>query len=62
MVTDPVDRAEEFIQLFNRVESFLSLLVGPKNYPPFVQMLDAASVTFFCHQCGDSWGIVERSA
>ncbi len=43
MVTDPVDRAEEFIQLFNQVESFLSLLVRPKKPLPFVQLVDAAS-------------------
>jgi CBS domain-containing protein len=44
MVTDPVDRAEEFIQLFNQVESFLSLQVGPKKLLPFVQLVDAASI------------------
>jgi hypothetical protein len=44
MVTDPVNRAEEFIQLFNQVETFLSLLVAPKKPLPFVQLVDAASV------------------
>jgi CBS domain-containing protein len=44
MVTDPVDRAEEFIQLFNQVESFLSLQLGPKKPLPFVQLVDAASI------------------
>jgi hypothetical protein len=31
MMTDPVDRTDEFIQLFNRVEHFLSLLVRPEK-------------------------------
>jgi hypothetical protein len=44
MVTDPVDRAEEFIQLFNQVETFLSLVVGPKKHLAFAQLVDAASV------------------
>jgi CBS domain-containing protein len=44
MVADPVNRAEEFIQLFNQVETFLSLLVGPKKPLPFAQLVDAASV------------------
>lgn len=43
-MTDPVDRAEEFIQLFNQIESFLSLQVGPKKPLPFVQLVDAASI------------------
>jgi CBS domain-containing protein len=38
-----VDRAEEFIQLFNRVEKFLVQLVSPKKLPPFWQLVDAAS-------------------
>jgi len=37
MVTDPMYRAEEFIQLFNQVETFLSLVVGPKKYLAFAQ-------------------------
>jgi hypothetical protein len=40
-----VDRAEEFIQLFNRVEKFISDLVGPKNFRPFAQLVDAASAS-----------------
>jgi hypothetical protein len=40
-----MDRAEEFIQLFNRVENFLShLIVKPAKYMPFLQLVDAASV------------------
>jgi hypothetical protein len=39
----PVDRAEEFIQLFNRVENFLSQLVRPEKFKPFSQLVDAAS-------------------
>jgi hypothetical protein len=39
-----MDRAEEFIQLFNRVESFLLHLVRPKKPMPFRQLVDAASV------------------
>ena len=38
-----MDRAEEFIQLFNRVESSLSQLANPKKYLPFSQLVDAAS-------------------
>ena len=44
MVTDPVDRAEEFIQLFNQVEAFLVLAAGSKKHLPFTQLVDAASV------------------
>lgn len=42
-MTDPVDRADEFIQLFNRVEHFLSLLVRPEKTMGFVQLVEAAS-------------------
>ncbi|MGB0108801.1 MAG: hypothetical protein WBP52_09885 [Terriglobales bacterium] len=38
-----MDRAEEFIQLFNRVENFLSQLVRPEKFKPFSQLVDAAS-------------------
>lgn len=39
-----MDRAEEFIKLFNRVEDFLSRLVKPAKYVPFLQLVEAASV------------------
>jgi hypothetical protein len=42
-MTDPVDRADEFIQLFNRVEHFLSLLVRPEKSMGFAQLVEAAS-------------------
>jgi hypothetical protein len=38
-----VNRAEQFIQLFNRVENFLSHLVKPEKFMPFLQLVDAAS-------------------
>jgi hypothetical protein len=44
MLTDPVDRAVEFIQLFNRVENFLLHLVKPQKFPRFWQLVDDASV------------------
>lgn len=44
MLGDPVDRAEEFIQLFNRIESFLLQLVKPQKFPRFWQLVDDASV------------------
>ena len=44
MATEPVDRAEEFIQLFNRVENFLSDLVRPAKVLPFLQLVDVSSV------------------
>lgn len=44
VVTFSVDRAEEFIQLFNRIEKFLSRLVNPKKAVPFSQLVEAASV------------------
>ena len=44
MLSDPVNRAEEFIQLFNRVENFLSQLVKPQKFPRFWQLVDDASV------------------
>jgi hypothetical protein len=43
MVTDPMDRGEEFIQLFNRVETFLSQLVRPEKSMRFMQLVEAAS-------------------
>ncbi|SRR5712692_3553747 len=43
MVLDPMDRAEEFIQLFNRVENFLSDLVKPPKFMRFWQLVDSAS-------------------
>ena len=43
-LTDPVDRAVEFIQLFNRVENFLLQLVKPQKFPRFWQLVDNASV------------------
>jgi hypothetical protein len=39
----PLERAEEFIQLFNRIERFLSELVNPGRTAPFWQLVDAAS-------------------
>ncbi len=39
----PMDRAEEFIQLFNRTEQFLSQLVNPEKYAPFWRLVDEAS-------------------
>jgi hypothetical protein len=41
-MTDAVDRAGEFIQLFNRVERFLALLVRPEKSLGFVQLVEAA--------------------
>lgn len=38
-----MDRTDEFIQLFNRVEDFLSQLVKPEKSKPFVHLVDAAS-------------------
>ena len=35
-------RAEEFLQLFNQVEKFLSQLVNPKKNPPFADLVDSA--------------------
>ena len=39
----PVDRAEEFIQLFNRVEGFLSRLVNRARYTRFEGLVELAS-------------------
>jgi len=39
----PMDRAEEFIQLFNRIEQFLSQLVNPERYAPFWRLVEDAS-------------------
>ena len=39
----PLERAEEFIQLFNRTERFLSQLVNPRRTAPFWQLVDDAS-------------------
>lgn len=38
-----MDRTDEFLQLFNSVEQFLSRLVNPKNNPPFSQLVEVAS-------------------
>jgi hypothetical protein len=38
-----MDRAEEFIQLFNQVETFLSHLVKPEKFMPFFKLVDAGS-------------------
>jgi hypothetical protein len=38
-----MNRAEEFLQLFNQVENFLSQLVRPHKFMPFWQLIDAAS-------------------
>ncbi|MGA2890018.1 MAG: hypothetical protein ABSE51_18385 [Terracidiphilus sp.] len=38
-----MDRAEEFIRLFNQVEKFLSGLVNPGKHLKFWQLVDAAS-------------------
>jgi len=38
-----VDRADEFIELFNGVESFLFHLVSPQKFMPFWQLVDIAS-------------------
>jgi CBS domain-containing protein len=38
-----VDRAEEFIELFNGVENFLVHLVRPQKSMPFWQLVDSAS-------------------
>jgi len=40
----PMDRAEEFIQLFNKVAHFLSQLVIPQNFAKFWTLVDSASV------------------
>ncbi|MGD0479065.1 MAG: CBS domain-containing protein [Terracidiphilus sp.] len=39
----PLERAEEFIQLFNRIERFLSQLVNPERTAPFWKLVDDAS-------------------
>jgi hypothetical protein len=39
----PTDRAEEFIQLFNRVEEFLSRLVNRVSYTRFEKLVEAAA-------------------
>lgn len=39
----PMDRAEEFIQLFNRIEQFLSQLVNPERHAAFWRLVDDAS-------------------
>ena len=39
----PMNRAEEFIQLFNRVEKFLSRLVNPEQPLRFGRLVDQAS-------------------
>ena len=40
---NPVDRAEEFIQLFNRVQQFLSQIVNPGGYTAFKKLVEIAS-------------------
>ncbi|MDR3727905.1 MAG: hypothetical protein P4K86_12770 [Terracidiphilus sp.] len=40
----PRDRAEEFIELFNRVEDFLSRLVNRASYTRFEKLVEAAAV------------------
>lgn len=39
-----MDRAEEFIQLFNQVENFLTQLVRPQKFPRFWKLVEDASV------------------
>lgn len=38
-----MDRAADFIQLFNRVEKYLSQLVNPEKFLPFWKLVDVAS-------------------
>ena len=40
---DPPERAEEFIQLFNRVAEHLTQLVNPQRFVPFNNLVDVAS-------------------
>jgi hypothetical protein len=44
MMNDPGGRTEEFIQVFNRVENFLSSLVASKRPQPFASLVDNASL------------------
>ena len=39
-----MDRAEEFIHLFNQVENFLTQLVRPQKFPRFWKLVEDASV------------------
>jgi hypothetical protein len=39
----PLERAEEFIQMFNRVADFLLQLVNPENFAAFGKLVDAAA-------------------